>query len=136
MAFRAIAAVIGGAILGAALFMAVGIPIGLAWPDYRAAAQLFFASQDFSLFTTSMMLTNFVVFAIAGLTTGWLVAKVGRSRMAGQALAGLLLLYALFDHYYWLWHVIPTWYNLVAPWIIAGSIFIGSRLPGAQKPAR
>jgi len=136
MNMRAIAAVIGGIIAWWILFMAIGIAFGLIWPDYRAAARAFFNNQDFSQFTTAMKLANFVVFAIAGVIDGWLVAQLGRSRIAGIVVAGLYLAYALFDHYYLLWNVIPAWYNLVVPWIIAGSIFAGAHLaPGADTPA-
>lgn len=134
MTLRIIAAVIAGVLVWSVLFMVVGIAIGLAWPDYRAAARLFFDDQDFGLFTVPMMLTNFVVFAIAGLATGWIVTRLGASRKAGSILAGLCLLYGLVEHYYLLWDVIPAWYNLVVPWIMAGSIYAGSRL-AAEKPA-
>jgi len=133
---RAILAVIGGIIVWSALFMVVGIAFGLAWPGYRAAARLFFESQDFGLFTMPMMLTNFVLFVLVGLASGWLVAQFGRSRTASLAFTGMLLAYGLIDHYYLLWGVLPDWYNLVVPWIIAGSIYVGAGLTPRPSSAR
>lgn len=133
MTLRAVAAVVGGIVVWSALFMIVGIAFGLAWPDYRAAARLFLENQDFSLFTIPMMLTNFVLFSIIGLAAGWLAAAIGRSRLAGLVLAVLLFAYGLFEHYYLLWNDLPTWYNLVVPWIIAGSICIGSHFASPKR---
>jgi hypothetical protein len=133
MTLRAVAAVIGGIVLWPALFLAVGIGFGLAWPAYRVAARLFLDSQNFSLFTIGMMLTNFVAFAVAGLATGSLVAWIGRSRTAALVLGLLCLGYGLVDHYYLLWDILPTWYNLVVPWIMAGSIVMGSRFMAVRR---
>lgn len=135
MILRAISSVVVGIVIWSALFWIVGIGFGLAWPDYRAAARLFFDSQDFGLFTVPMMLTNFVLFAIAGLAAGWVAAKVGRSRKVGLVLAGLGFAYGLVEHYYILWNVLPAWYNLIVPWIMAGSIYIGSRAAQVRGPS-
>ena len=102
MNFRAIAGGVVGIVVWPLLFIVVGIAFGLVWDDYRAAARVFFANGDFSRFTVAMMLTNFAVFCIAGLIDGWLVRAIGRNRIAVLVVAGLYLLYALFDHYYWL----------------------------------
>ena len=135
MNIRAIVAVIGGVLAWTLLFMVVGIAFGLVWQDYRLAARAFFDSQNFGLFTTAMMLTNFVVFAIAGLVDGWLVAWFARSRTPGYVVAGLYLAYALVEHYYLMWNIIPNWYNMVVPWIIAGSILAGVRLAAVRAAA-
>jgi hypothetical protein len=135
MTLRAVGVFVGGIVIWSALFWIVGIAFGLAWPDYSAAAQLFFANQDFSLFTVPMMLTNFVLFTISGLASGWIVVTFGRNRKAGLALAALGLAYGLFEHYYLLWNVLPDWYNLVVPWIMGGSIYLGTRLASLKQAA-
>jgi hypothetical protein len=135
MTLRSVGAFVGGIVIWSALFWMVGIAFGFAWPDYSTAARLFFASQDFSLFTVPMMLTNFVLFAIAGLASGWIVTKVARGRNAGLALAALGLGYGLVEHYYLLWNVLPDWYNLVVPWIMGGSIYVGTWLTSAKQAA-
>ena len=135
MNFRAIAAVILGVVTWWLFFMGVGIAVGLVWGDYRAAARVFFASGDFSQFTLAMMITNFVVFIVAGLIDGWLVQAIGRSRIAVMVVAGLYLLYALVEHYYLVWGQLPDWYNVIVPWIIAGSIFLGGSVVRARTLA-
>lgn len=128
MNLRAIGSVVLGLALWPVLFMAVGVGFGLLWPDYRAAARTFFATQDFSQFTLAMMLLNFVLFAVIGAVSGWLVARVGGTRTAGLVLAGIWFAYAAVNHFYLQWGNLPDWYNLVVPWIIGGSIVLGSRL--------
>jgi hypothetical protein len=128
MNVRAIAAVVVGIVAWFVLFMVVGIAFGFLWGDYRAAASVFFANGDFSHFTIAMMITNFVVFIVAGAVDGRLVWIIGKNRVAVMVVAGLFLLYALFEHYYLLWGQLPDWYNVIMPWIIAGSIFLGGRL--------
>lgn len=135
MMFRSIAAVLAGIVIWFGLFMLLGICCGLVWPDYRLAAQQYFESQDFGLFTVSMMLANLTFFAITGTVSGWLVTLLGASRKPALILAGLGLVYGLFDHYYLEWNVLPTWYNLAVPWILAGSIYFGARLRPLSKAA-
>lgn len=136
MNFRAIAAVIAGGVLWYVLFMALGVAIGLVWPDYQQAAAEFFEREDFGLFSFPMMLMNLLLFAIAGKLTGWFVAALGASRKPALVLAGLFFALALFDHYYLVWNVLPSWYNLLVPWIVGGSIYLGSRLKLPFKPSR
>ena len=128
MNFRVVSGVVVGVVAWWLLFIGVGIAFGLAWEDYRLAARAFFADQDGSHFSTAMLLLNWLVFIISGLVDGWLVTLISRKRVAGLIVAGLYLLYTLFDHYYLLWHNLPTWYNLIVPWVISGSILLGSRL--------
>jgi len=123
---------IGGTLLGVAawpvVFMVMGIGFGLIWPDYRAAARVFFATQDFSQFTIPMMLTNFLLFAVTGAITGWLTSKIGGTRKAGLAVSAICFVYGGVSHFYREWGNLPDWYNLVVPWIMGGSIWLGARV--------
>lgn len=135
MTFRSIAAVLAGIVIWQGLFLLAGIGCGLVWPDYQMAAQQFFDSGDFGLFTVPMMLTNLAFFAIVGTVSGRLVTFLGASRKSAFILAGLGLAYGLFDHYYLEWNVLPNGYNLVVPWILSGSIYLGARLSPSSKLA-
>lgn len=129
MVLRAILAIVVGCALWYCLFMAVGIGIGLLWPDYRAAAALMFDADDFSLFTTPMLFANMLVFVAAGLGSGWLAAWIGKRPLPAQILSGAMLVLMLYNHYIRVWDDLPAWYNLVIPLIIAGAIYVGGRLP-------
>ena len=131
---RKIAAVVGGLIAWSLLFWAVGIGFGLLWPAYRLAAREFFASGDFSLFTVPMMLTNCALFALCGLAAGWLVVRLARSSRAGLAFVAILFAYGALNHFWQLWGVLPDWYNLVVPFVMAGSGWLGARL-GYRHPS-
>ena len=134
MNIRAIAGIIVGLVFWWVLFIGVGIAFGLMWPDYRAAARVMFNGGGFGEFTTVMLLLNFVVFIIAGLVDGWLVSTISRNRIAGLVVAGLFLLYTLFEHYYMIWGLVADWYNVIVPWIIAGALLLGSRLVRRASP--
>jgi hypothetical protein len=128
MNLRAIGSVVLGVAIWPALFTVLGIGFGLLWPDYRLAARTYFASQDFSEFTLGMMLLNQALFAVVGMICGWLVTRVGGTRTAGLVFAGIGFAYGAQAHFYREWGNLPDWYNLVVPWIMGGSIIIGSRL--------
>lgn len=128
MNFRPVAGVATGFILWWVLFMAIGIAFGIAWPAYRAAAHLMFEKGDFSLFSTTMLFLNWVLFTIDGLATGWLVSFIARNRIAVLVLALVALAYMGFNHFYLVWGKLPDWYNIIVPFVIAGSIATGGLL--------
>ena len=118
------------------LFVVVGTTFGVLWPAYRAAARLMFETGEFSLFSTPMLLLNFLLFLIAGLLTGWLVSLISRNRVAALALALLYFAQMGFNHFHLVWGKLPDWYNVVVPFVIAASIALGSRLrKQANDPA-
>jgi len=123
---------IAGGLLGLALywlaFYAIGIGTGLLWPAYRNAARGVFQERAFHLFTMPMLITNLLVFGIAGLVAGWLSTRIARSRTPGQVVAALLLIYAVVEHYVLLWDQLPPWYNLIVPVVMAGSVCLGCRI--------
>ena len=75
-----------------------------------------------------MLLLNFMVFSITGLVVGWLVSYISKNRTPALVVALLYLLYAVFEHYYLVWDKLPDWYNVIMPWIISGTIVLGSRI--------
>jgi uncharacterized membrane protein (DUF485 family) len=128
MAWRRI---IGG-LIGLALywiaFYAIGIGTGLLWPAYRNAARGVFQERAFHLFTVPMLITNLLVFGIAGLVAGWVSTRIARSTTPGLVIAVLLFMYAVIEHYILLWDQLPPWYNLIVPVAMAGSVWLGSRI--------
>jgi len=125
---RAALAVIVGIVVWWLLFFAVGIGVGAAWPDYRIAARFMFQEDDLSHFTTPMLFANWLVFLGAGVGSGWLTAFVGRSRLSTLVLTGLFLAYMILNHYVLVWDELPGWYNLIVPFVIAGTILLGGRV--------
>jgi hypothetical protein len=119
-----------GAILGLAfywlLFAVLGLSFGLLWSDYRDAARVMMQEQSFRLFTTPMLLTNYVVFAAAGAVAGWASTLVSKTIKSALAATAILLIYAGVEHYVLLWGKLPDWYNLTIPIVIAGFFWLGS----------
>jgi hypothetical protein len=128
--------IIGGAILGLALywllFVVLGISFGLLWSDYLDAARLMMQEQSFQLFTTPMFLTNCLVFAVGGAVAGWISTLVSKTVKSTFVATAILFIYAGVEHYVLLWGKLPDWYNLVVPIVIAGSFWLGSRVAQAR----
>jgi hypothetical protein len=128
MVWRSIAGVALGLALWWLLFPALGIGFGLLWPDYREAARVMMQEGTFRLFTPAMLFTNLLVFAVVGTAVGCIATLVSRSRGAALAIAALLLVYAVVEHYLLLWNQLPDWYNLIVPLVISGFVLLGGRV--------
>ena len=128
MAWRSIACGVLGFALWWLLFFAIGIGIGLVWPEYRDAARVMFQEGSFRLFTLPMLIANLLLFTVAGLVVGWISTHIARSRTPALVLVALLFIYAVVEHYVLLWDKLPAWYNLIVPVVIAGFIWLGSRV--------
>jgi hypothetical protein len=121
-----------GVLLGLAvwwlLFFAVGIGIGLVWPDYREAARVMMQEQSFRLFALPLLLANYLLFAVAGVVAGRVSTAIDKTGKAALISAGLLLIYAGVQHYIRLWNQLPDWYNLTIPVVISVSVWLGGRV--------
>jgi hypothetical protein len=126
--WRSVAAGMLGFALWWLLFFAIGIGIGLLWPEYRDAARVMFQEGTFRLFTPPMLIADFLLFAVAGLAVGWVSTLIARNRTAALALAAVLFAYAAVEHYLLLWDQLPPWYNLIVPVVIGGFVWVGSRM--------
>jgi hypothetical protein len=128
MNWRSIVAGIVGLALWVFLFYALGIGVGLVWTGYREAARVMFQERSFLLFTVPMLFANLLVFFLSGYTAGQVSTVIARHRGAALVLSVLLLIYAVTEHYWLLWDSLPSWYNLIVPIVIAGSVWLGGRL--------
>ena len=135
MTWRTAIGVLVGFVLWWFLFFVIGVGIGLAWPDYREAARAMMQEQSFRLFTTPMLLANYLLFAVAGLAAGRITTTFDKSGRAALVTAGLLLLYAGAQHYIRLWNQLPDWYNLTIPIVISAFVWLGGRAKNARISA-
>lgn len=131
---RRVAGVVAGILAWPLGFFVIGIAFGLLWPAYREAVHALFTEQDFSHFTPPMVFANFGVFLGAGLLSGWLPAWIARNRMPSLVVTGLYLAVFMVDHYVFAWNVLPHWYNVIVPFVIAAPIFVGGRLARVPEP--
>jgi hypothetical protein len=132
MTWRTAIGVLLGLVLWWLLFFVIGVGIGLVWPDYREAARAMMQEQSFRLFTTAMLLANYLLFAVAGLVAGCVATIVDKSGRAALVTAGILLLYAGAQHYIRLWNQLPDWYNLTIPIVISAFVWLGGRARNAK----
>lgn len=83
---------------------------------------------DSSLFATPMLFANLFLFVAAGAVAGCVTTLVGRSRAPAQTVAAPLFVYAVINHYVLEWDQLTPWYNVIVPFVVAGSIWLGGRL--------
>jgi len=127
MVLRTASGVLLGLALWWLLFFAFGVGIGLLWPEYRDAARVMMQERTFLLFTTPMLFTNYLVFAAAGVLSGWVSAVIAKTNKSALAITVILFVYAGLQHYFLLWTKLPDWYNVTIPIVIAGSVWLGGR---------
>ena len=127
MKLRQVAGFLTGVIIWWFLFIAIGIGFGMLWPGYREAARLLFSAADSSRFTTTMFLLNYLVFIVTGIATGWFAASIGKGRIPALVVALFYLILMAINHFYLEWNTFPSWYNVIVPFVISGSIAIGSQ---------
>ena len=133
---RTIAAVVAGIAAWMVGFYAIGISFGLLWPAYAEAARHMFREEDLSYFTFPMYFMNWTIFIGTGFLAGWVASRIGRNRIAPLVVAGFWFLYGIVEHYWLVWDKLPAWYNVIVPFIIAGPIFLWSRLGKSAARAR
>ena len=125
MIWRTLAGVFLGFALWWFLFFAIGIGIGFVSPEYREAARLMFQQNDMSGYGTPQLLSNYLLFLIAGVIVGGTATLIDKGRAAALALTALFFLYMVINHYVVNWDQFPAWYNLIVPIVVAGSIYLG-----------
>ena len=89
-------------------------------------------ASDMSLYTTPMLLLNWVLFTIIGGVVGIVSTRIARTRIPALIVALLLLVYAVTNHYFLVWDDFPHWYNLIVPVVIALTVVLGSRFTAAR----
>ncbi len=108
--------------------------MGLLWPALGKAGRSIQESGDYSILTTGMLgllLTGYVY--INGIA-GWVTAKITGRKSAIWFAVAPILLYAVYEHLYILWHMLPAWYNLGVVGFIYPFGFLGGSL--ASKNGR
>ncbi len=120
-----------GVVIGAAVwmatFLALGILLARAWPDYAVHGREWFNAHIYS-FSAPMSVLNALFWALAEICAGWLSAVVGKRLEASWALAALIGLYLAYQHLYAEWSNLPWWYNLAVALPAAPAVLCGGRL--------
>jgi hypothetical protein len=109
-------------------FYASLIAFVFAWPALYEATRPALAKGDFSQLTTPMWMLFLSMYLWVNPAAGWVTAVIGKKRNAVWIVAGSMGLYAAFMHYYVLWGVYPSWYNLLVPISIPPLTYLGARM--------
>jgi hypothetical protein len=127
---RAVLAVIIGAIVWMAGFLVLARVLAALWPAYASAARIWTQTAN-STFTTAMSIFNASFWIIAEIAAGWLAAVIARRAGAVWTLAAIVMAYLCFAHFYWAWHKLPWWYNLIVALSSGPAVLLGGRLSAA-----
>jgi hypothetical protein len=120
-------AVIAGLVAWWIAFYASLFAFVLAWPALNEAVRPALESNEFSRITTPMWALFLSMYLWVNPIAGWVTAVIGKKRSGVWIAAGIMGLYAAFMHYYVLWGVYPSWYNLLVPISIPPLMYLGAR---------
>jgi hypothetical protein len=124
---RTVLAVIAGLATWWVAFYASLAAFVLAWPALREATRPALASGDFSQITTPMWLLFLSMYLWVNPVSGWVATVIAKRHNAAWIVAALMGLYAAYMHYYSLWSVYPSWYNVLVPISIPSLVYVGAR---------
>ncbi len=125
---RTVLAAVAGLVTWWIAFYASLIAFVFAWPALYEATRPALATGDFSQLTTPMWTLFLSMYLWVNPVAGWVTAVIGKRRNAVWIVAGIMALYAAFMHYYTLWGVYPSWYNLLVPISIPPLMYVGARV--------
>jgi len=131
---RNVLAVIVGAIVWMAGFLALATVLAMAWPEYQVHGREWTQNAVFS-FTPSMACFNLLFWVLAAIAAGWVARKIAIRREAVWVLAALLEIYVVALHIVLYWPTFPWWYNLGVVIPCVPAVLFGAKLAGGS-PAK
>jgi hypothetical protein len=109
------------------------ILMGLLWPALGKVGRSVQESGDYSTLTTSMLALLLCGYVYINGIAGWVTAKItGRKSTIWIACAPTVA-YAMYEHLYVLWHMLPAWYNLGVVSFIYPFSFLGGSLASTRQ---
>ena len=99
--------------------------MGLLWPALGKVGRSIQESGDYSALTASMLALLLGGYVYINGIAGWMTAKITARKSAIWIATAPTFLYAVYEHLYVLWHMLPAWYNLGVVGFIYPFSFLG-----------
>lgn len=120
--------ILAGLLIWWVMFYASGTVFMYFWPAMLEAAGPVVENNDFSQFTTPMLLLLIVMYLWVNPIAGWLIVYITKNRDHVWIASVLMLIYAGYIHWFQLWNNLPDWYNVLVPIMIPPLMYLGGRL--------
>lgn len=128
MKLRPILALVAGYLGWVVGFWAPAIALATAWPAVREPARMAFEEGRYDVFSTPMLVSFQLLWVLANGTAGLVTRLVSRRRPEVWVAAALLLAYFVYNHFWFVWGVMPDWYNVLVVVLTVPSVLTGDRL--------
>jgi hypothetical protein len=115
-----------------AVFYLSIILMGLSWPALGKAGRTVLETGDYSALTTGMLALLLAGYVYINGIAGWITAKIARRPFAIWIACAPIFAYAVYEHLFTLWHMLPSWYNLGVVGFIFPFSFLGGHLAGVH----
>ncbi|NKB32476.1 MAG: hypothetical protein GKR91_05200 [Pseudomonadales bacterium] len=132
---RFVSGMLAGFVVWWAAFYAIGGIILLIIPGFPEAGRIAVDENDWSHFTTVMLLPLIAMYFVINPLAGWLTVFISKNRHLVWATMAPLFLYAAHSHLIRLWDNLPNWYNVAVVVLIPPLMYLGSRLAKLEPSA-
>ena len=112
MKARTVVGIIVGFFSWWVVFVLSIVLMGLLWPALGNVGRSVQVSGDYSALTTGMLALLLGGYVYINGIAGWVTAKITRHRSAIWIACAPIVAYAVYEHLYVLWDMLPAWYNL------------------------
>jgi hypothetical protein len=132
---RTLVGIIVGLLSWWAVFLLSLALMGFLWPALGKVGRSVQESGNYSALTTGMLALLLGGYVYINGIAGWVTARItGRKSTIWIACAPTVA-YAMYEHLYVLWHMLPAWYNLGVVGFIYPFSFLGGLL-ARPRPQR
>jgi len=125
---KGILAIVAGILSWWVGFFAIGGAFALLVPGFIEASRIAQSENDWSQFTTPLLLCLVAMYFVINPLAGWVTTLIAKNQKYVWGTIILLTLYAAHSHLYRLWDNLANWYNVAVVVLIPPLAYLGSKL--------
>ena len=107
--------------------------MALLWPALGKVGRSVQESGNYSALTTGMLALLLIGYVYINGIAGWVTVRITGRKSAIWIAAAPTVAYAVYEHLYVLWHMLPAWYNLGVVGFIYPFSFLGGSLASTRQ---
>ena len=125
MKARTVVGIIVGFVSWWGIFLLSLTLMALLWPAFGKVGKSIQESGDYSVLTTGMLALLLSGYVYINGIAGWVTVRITGHKSAIWIACAPTAAYAVYEHLYVLWHMLPAWYNLGVVGFIYPLSFLG-----------
>jgi hypothetical protein len=107
--------------------------MGLLWPALGKVGRSIQESGNYAALTTGMLALLLCGYVYINAMAGWVTAKITGRKSAIWIACAPIVAYAMYEHLYVLWDMLPAWYNVGVVGFIYPFSFLGGALASTRQ---